>query len=209
MYLFGVVITKAAAWDETSSKWTITGVKVADINKIQFMDTKATNNLSVDAWTQELDKDGNPLTDTVEQLTKTTITGLAEIKNISGNFIFDKELNLNFDNIDDIKTDGIYNIGLQNITSINLGSDNEAKNELLNLTLEDILDIGKKENGEINLTILGGGTGANKDKVSFKNSSEWKSEITEEIIDSKTFKVYTSNDESVKVKVQTEIEKLI
>ena len=116
---------------------------------------------------------------------------------------------MNFDNIDDIKTDGIYNIGLQNITSINLGSDNEAKNELLNLTLEDILDIGKKENGEINLTILGGGTGANKDKVSFKNLNEWKSEITEEIIDSKTFKVYTSNDESVKVKVQTEIETLI
>lgn len=84
------------------------------------MDTKATNNLSVDAWTQELDKDGNPLTGIVEQSTKTTITGLAEIKNISRNFIFDKELNLNFDNIGDIKTDGIYNIGLQNITSINL-----------------------------------------------------------------------------------------
>ena len=117
---------------------------------------------------------------------------------------------MNFDNIGDIKTDGIYNIGLQNITSINLGSDNEAKNELLNLTLEDILDIGKKEDGEINLTILGGGTGANKDKVSFKNESGKTWSKTAGTDDDAGFDIYSnSGDSSVKVKVQTEIETLI
>ncbi|WP_418178835.1 Calx-beta domain-containing protein [Aliarcobacter lanthieri] len=195
-------LTNPAVWD--GSKWTISGIKVDDINKIQFMDTKATTSVTAKAWTQELDESGNPLTGTNYESNKVDISGdLAEIKSISGTFTFDKELNMNFDNIGDIKTGENYNIGLKDITTINLGSNNGAKNELLNLTLKDVLDMGKKENGEINITILGGGNGTNKDKVTFADDNQWlkSSEITNGYYE------YTNTlDPTVKVKVQQEIE---
>lgn len=189
-------LTNPAVWD--GSKWTISGIKVEDINKIQFMDIKATTSVTADIWTKEQ-------SNSVES-DKTSLTGLAEIKAVTGTFTFDKELSLDFDNIGSLADGSIMN----NVTKLDLGSSNAAKNELLNLTLQDVLDMGKKDgNGNINLEILGGGMGPNQDKVTFKNSSEWKSEILEETIDSKTFKVYTSTDENVKVKIQTDIETLI
>ncbi|MCT7404913.1 Calx-beta domain-containing protein [Aliarcobacter cryaerophilus] len=195
-----------AVWDATNSKWTITGIKYDEINKIQFTNDKDVTSVGVNAWTQEIKADGSNVTDSTKPASDhVTKDFKLDVKDISGNFTFDKELSLNFDNIGDIKTGETYNIGLKNITSIDLGAGN-GKNELLNLTLEDILDMGKKgDDGKINLEILGGGTGDNKDQFSFKNSSEWKSEILEETIDSKTFKVYTSTDESVKVKVEDTI----
>ncbi|GAB1467102.1 hypothetical protein MASR2M54_26020 [Aliarcobacter cryaerophilus] len=159
------------------------------------MDTKATIEVKAKAWTQELDKDGNPLTGTNNESNKVDISGnLAEIKAITGAFKFDKDFDLDF-----TKLDGANNT-FKNITSIDLSENGE--NKLENLKLSDILAI-TTENNELIIK------GDSDDKVSFKNLNEWKSEITEEIIDSKTFKVYTSNDESVKVKVQTEIETLI
>lgn len=188
------------------SKWTISGIKVDDINKIQFMDTKATTEVKAEIWTEELDKDGKSFATKIESEPKVLDGNLAEIKAITETFTFDKELSLDFNNIDSLSDGSI----MKNVTTLDLGSSNAAKNELLNLTLQDVLDMGKKDgNGNINLEILGGGMDPNQDKVSFKNLNEWKSVITEEIIDSKTFKVYTSNDESVKVKVQTEIDTLI
>ncbi|WP_418185695.1 Calx-beta domain-containing protein [Aliarcobacter vitoriensis] len=199
-------LTKPAVWDVASSKWTISGIKVDDINKIQFMDTKSTTSVTAKAWTQELDSNGNPLNGTDEQSTETTITDLAKIDNISGNFTFGKELSLDFDKIGEIKTGETYNIGLKDITSINLGSGNGAKNELLNLTLEDVLDMGKSENGEINLTIYGGGTGSNKDKVTFKDINQWNK--SEQATDG-YYEYTNTTDPSVKVKVQQEIEQPI
>lgn len=195
-------LTNPAVWD--GSKWTISGIKVDDINKIQFMDTKSTTSVTAKAWTQELDESGNPLTGTNYESNKVDISGnLAEIKAISGTFTFDKELNMDFNNIGDIKTGENYNIGLKDITTINLGSNNGAKNELLNLTLKDVLDIGKKENGEINITILGGGNGTNKDKVTFADHTQWlkSSEITNGY-----YEYTNTSDPTVKVKVQQEIE---
>ncbi|WP_418180733.1 Calx-beta domain-containing protein [Aliarcobacter lanthieri] len=194
-------LTNTAVWD--GSKWTISGVKVSDINKIQFMDTKATTSVTAKAWTQELDESGNPLTGTNYESNKVDISeNLAEIKAISGKFTFDKELSLNFNNIGDIKTGETYNIGLKDITTIDLGSKNGA-NELLNLTLQDVLDMGKEENGEINITILGGGDGTSKDKVTFADHTQWlkSSEITNGY-----YEYTNTTDSTVKVKVQQEIE---
>ncbi|MGJ0337587.1 Calx-beta domain-containing protein [Aliarcobacter cryaerophilus] len=188
-------LTNPAVWDVGTSKWTISGIKVEDINKIQFMDIKATTSVTADIWTKEQ-------SNSVES-DKTSLTGLAEIKAVTGTFTFDKELSLDFDNIDSLADGSIMN----NVTKLDLGSNNGAKNELLNLTLKDILDMGKNENGEINLTILGGGAGANQDKVSFKNETgkTWEKGAEED-----GFVIYTNTgDSSVKVKVQTEIETLI
>ncbi|MFB1032436.1 MAG: hypothetical protein QMB77_02840, partial [Aliarcobacter cryaerophilus] len=68
--------------------------------------------------------------------------------------------------------------------------------------LDDVLSIGKKDGGNINLDILGG----TDDKVSFAKDNGWQkseSPITE---NGKTFDVYTnSGDSTVQVKVEQPI----
>lgn len=193
-------IYNKAVWDNENSKWVISGIKVADINKIQFMDTKATTtSVTAKAWTQELDENGNLLTDGVN-ITKIDVSGnLAEIKAISGTWSFDKDLNLDFTKIDDISV-------LQNIQTIDLGSTN-GKNELLNLTLQDVLDMGKKDTEDkIKLTINGGGDGDNQDKVTFANSNNWTK--SESAVDG-YYEYTNTSDPSVKVKVQEQIDQII
>ncbi len=74
----------------------------------------------------------------------------------NGKFTLGKEVNIDFSKIE---------IGdIKDINTIDLGAGN-GKNELLNLTLDDVLSIGKKDGGNINLTILGD----SDDKVTFKN----------------------------------------
>ncbi|PRM90889.1 hypothetical protein CJ671_00700 [Aliarcobacter cryaerophilus] len=193
-----------AVWDVTNSKWTITGIKYDEINKIQFTNDKDVTSVGVNAWTQEIKADGSNVTDSTKPASDhVTKDFKLDVKDVSGNFKFDAGLSLNFDNIGDIKTDGTYNIGLKNITSIDLGAGN-GKNELLNLTLEDILDMGKKgDDGKINLEILGGGDGTTKDKVTFTGTG-WSKETGTGLDEG--FYVYSnSGDSSVKVKVQENI----
>ncbi|MCT7540756.1 Calx-beta domain-containing protein [Aliarcobacter cryaerophilus] len=200
-------IYNKAVWDEASSKWIISGIKVDDINKIQFMDTKATSSVTAKAWTQELNEDGTLLTDGVNISTKIDVSGnLAEIKAISVAWKFDKDLNLDFSKIDDISSN---NIGLSNITTIDLGSTN-GKNELLNLTLEDVLDMGKKDSEnnleQLIIKIEGGGTGASQDKVTFKNETgnTWSKVVGTG--DDAGFDIYTNSGNSdIKVKVEKNI----
>lgn len=194
-------LTNPAVWNADTSKWTISGVKVDDINDIQFMDMKATTSVTADIWTKEL---GNN-----NESSKVSLSGnLAEIKAVTGTFTFDKELSLDFNNIDPIKTDETYNIGLKDITSINLGASNGAKNELLNLMLQDVLDMGKKDNdGNINLEILGGGTDANKDKVTFADNGNWAKSAE---VNQNGYWEYThKTDTSVKIQIKSEIDQPI
>lgn len=87
------------------------------------------------------------------------------------------------------------------INSIDLGSSN-GKNELLNLTLKDVLDM---TNNKGELIIKGCGAVDNQDKVTFANNNGWSKGSTE-TIDGKTFDIYSnSQDSSVKVKVETNI----
>ena len=82
----------------------------------------------------------------------------------------------------------------------------KGENKLLNLTLQDVMDIGKKDgSGNINLTILGD----SDDKVTFKNEigKEWSSNV---VNDDKGNKLYTewsntTGDTTVTVKVEQPI----
>ncbi|PRM97926.1 hypothetical protein [Aliarcobacter cryaerophilus] len=179
-----------AVWDATNSKWTITGIKYDEINKIQFTNDKKVDSVGIKAWTQELDADGKPFSTDVKS-TEGDATFKLELGNAStSNFILGKDINIDFSAID--------NEQLKNLTIIDLRVD--GKNELLNLKLEDILDMGKKENdGKINLEILG----TNQDKVSFADSANWTkaNEVNQD-----GFWEYTNTDSSVKVQIKPEIE---
>ena len=81
----------------------------------------------------------------------------------------------------------------------------EGENKLLNLTLDDVLSIGKKDgSGNINLDILGG----TDDKVSFAKDNGWQQKpgtTTDE--NGKTFTEWsnTTGDTTVTVKVEQPI----
>ena len=105
-----------------------------------------------------------------------------------------KEVNIDFSKIE--------NGDIQGVSKIDLGV--EGKNELLNLTLQDVMDIGKKDGGNINLTILGD----SQDKVSFKDEigKTWEKQANSVTENNKTFDVYTnSGDPTVQVKVEEKI----
>lgn len=109
-----------------------------------------------------------------------------------GTLTLGKEMNIDFSKIEsgDIK----------DVSTIDLGAGN-GKNELLNLTLDDVLSIGKKDgNGNINLTILGD----SQDKVSFKDEigKTWEKQANSVTENNKTFDVYTNSDSTVQVKVE-------
>ena len=103
----------------------------------------------------------------------------------------------------DIDFNNIGKLGFTNVEKIDLGAGN-GKNELLNLTLDDVLSIGKKDGGNINLDILGG----TDDKVSLAKDNGWelKTENKGKVEGDKTFDVYTnSGDPTVQVKVEEKI----
>ncbi|MDX9814751.1 MAG: hypothetical protein RBS91_08855, partial [Sulfurimonadaceae bacterium] len=182
-----------AVWDNVNNKWIISGIKYDQINNIQFAHDKSVASVGVTAWTVENNKDGVPLTgDNAYKSAEVTKDFKLDIKDVGGILSLDKDVNLDFSKLED-------DFALKGVNEIDLGSAN-GKNELLNLTLEDVLNL---TNDAGNLIIKGD----DNDKVSLKNEvgKTW-SESTTENIDSKTFNVYSnSGDTSVKVKVQTEI----
>ncbi len=179
-----------AVWDATNSKWTITGIKFDEINKIQFTSDKDVTSVGVNAWTQEIKADGTNVTGTDATSSKINGNFNVDVKEISGNFTLDKGIDLDFSKLD--------KLNIKNITSIDLGVSN-GKNELLNLKLSDVLAM---TNSSKELIIKGD----NQDKVSFKNDGNTWSKGSTETIGGKTFDIYSnSSDSSVKVKVENNI----
>ncbi|MEV9528068.1 Ig-like domain-containing protein [Aliarcobacter butzleri] len=179
-----------------NGEWTINGINVNDINNIQLLhDKEATVKVAASTVDTATDENGNPVgsssTSTEVESTFDLRIDSSDIDN--GKFTLGKEVNIDFSKIE--------NGDIKDINTIDLGA--EGKNELLNLTLDDVLSIGKKDgNGNINLTILGD----DKDGVSFAKNDGWqKSEITQTIGD-KTFEVWSNTgDNTVTVKVEQPI----
>ena len=84
---------------------------------------------------------------------------------------------------------------IKNIEEIDLTT---GDHELLNLTLQDVINMTDDRN---ELIIKGDSA----DKVTFANNDNWTESDTAENIDGKTFTVYSSTDDSVKVKVENTI----
>ncbi|MCR1815794.1 Ig-like domain-containing protein, partial [Aliarcobacter butzleri] len=182
------------ASQDASGKWTINGVEYKDINNIEISHDKSVKDVEVKAWTVDGDdvSTSDPVTGTFDLSYK------ADAKFDNGVFTLAKDMDIDFNNIG--------KLGFTNVEKIDLGSGN-GENELLNLTLDDVLAIGKKDvNGNINLDILGGAD----DKVTFKDSigedgkeNKWSSK---DITDNNGNKLYTewsnTGDESLKVKVE-------
>ncbi|MCG3713925.1 hypothetical protein L5E75_10465, partial [Aliarcobacter butzleri] len=181
-----------------NGEWTINGINVDDINNIQLLhDKEATVKVTASTVDTATDENGNPVgsssTSTEVESTFDLRIDSSDIDN--GKFTLGKEVNIDFSKIEsgDIK----------DVSTIDLGAGN-GKNELLNLTLDDILSIGKKDgNGNINLTILGD----SQDKVSFKDEigKTWEKQANSVTENNKTFDVYTNSDSTVQVKVEQPI----
>ncbi|RBQ28730.1 Calx-beta domain-containing protein [Aliarcobacter vitoriensis] len=188
------VLTSSAVWDDSSSKWTISGIKYDEINKIEFMNDKTVDSVSVKAWTQEIDKDGKSFeTDILSDMTAEK-TFKADLKDVGGILSLEEKVNLDFSNLSTDSLKGINTIDLS-IT---------GENKLENLKLDDIL---KMTNDKGELTIKGDGS----DIVSFKDEANktWSKNGTE-TIDSKTFDIYSNSGNSdVKVKVEQSIQEQI
>jgi hypothetical protein len=180
------------ASQDATGKWTINGIEAKDINNIQITHDKSVKDIKVEAWTQ--DGQDADISDKVEGKFDLNFTQDA-LKD--GTLTLGKEVNIDFSKI--------VNGDIQGVNKIDLSA--EGENKLLNLTLDDVLSIGKKDgSGNINLDILGG----TDDKVSFKDNDGWKkapSTVTEKIgEDTKTFEIYTnSGDPTVQVKVEEKI----
>lgn len=173
-----------------NGKWTINGIEYEDINNIQITHDKSVKDIKVEAWTQ--DGQDVDISNKVEGKFDLNFTQDA-LKD--GTLTLGKEMNIDFSKIEsgDIK----------DVSTIDLGAGN-GKNELLNLTLDDVLSIGKKDgNGNINLTILGD----SQDKVSFKDEigKTWEKQANSVTENNKTFDVYTNSDSTVQVKVEQPI----
>ncbi|MCG3667739.1 hypothetical protein L5F24_06950 [Aliarcobacter butzleri] len=173
-----------------NGKWTINGIEYEDINNIQITHDKSVKDIKVEAWTQ--DGQDADISNKVEGKFDLNFTQDA-LKD--GTLTLGKEMNIDFSKIEsgDIK----------DVSTIDLGAGN-GKNELLNLTLDDVLSIGKKDgNGNINLTILGD----SQNKVSFKDEigKTWEKQANSVTENNKTFDVYTNSDSTVQVKVEQPI----
>lgn len=172
-----------------NGKWTINGIEYEDINNIQITHDKSVKDIKVEAWTQ--DGQDVDISNKVEGKFDLNFTQDA-LKD--GTLTLGKEMNIDFSKIEsgDIK----------DVSTIDLGAN--GKNELLNLTLDDVLSIGKKDgNGNINLTILGD----SQDKVSFKDEigKTWEKQANSVTENNKTFDVYTNSDSTVQVKIEQPI----
>ncbi|MDN5107788.1 Ig-like domain-containing protein [Aliarcobacter butzleri] len=182
------------ASQDASGKWTVDGVEYKDINNIEISHDKSVSGVKVEAWTVDGD---NLQNDTRES---TSVTGTfdlsykADAKFDNGVFTLAKDMDIDFNNIG--------KLGFTNVEKIDLGSGN-GKNELLNLTLQDVMDIGKKDgSGNINLTILGD----SQDKVSFADKSQWQKSETTITENGKTFTEWSNtSDTSVTLKIEQPI----
>lgn len=168
-----------AEWNASTSKWTISGVKVGDINKIQFMDMKATSSVTADIWTEE--QSNSVLSD------KMTLNGLAQIDGITGGFTLDKGVSLDFNKIDSLADGAI----LKNVTSIDLKAAGE--NKLDNLTLQDVFDM---TNSNHVLEIKG----TTEDRVNLITDGWTKTKDCKVDGSSKVY-VYTKDTDTVTIKV--------
>ena len=162
------------------------------INNIEISHDKSVSGAKVEAWT--VDGDNVSTSDKVSGTFDLSYKADAKFDN--GTFTLAKDMDIDFNNIG--------KLGFTNVEKIDLGAGN-GKNELLNLTLQDVLDMGKKDGGNINLTILGD----SDDKVTFKNEigKEWSSNV---VNDDKGNKLYTewsntTGDTTVTVKVEQPI----
>ncbi|MCT7493453.1 hypothetical protein [Aliarcobacter cryaerophilus] len=182
------------ASQDATGKWTIDyGIEAKDINNIEISHDKSVSGAKVEAWT--VDGDNVSTSPSVSGTFDLSYKADAKFDNVT--FTLAKDMDIDFNNIG--------KLGFTNVEKIDLGA--QGENELLNLTLDDVLSIGKKDgNGNINLTILGD----SDDKVTFKNEAgnEWelKTENMGKVEGDKTFDVYTnSGDPTVQVKVEDKI----
>lgn len=187
--------TTKAVWDSIDSSWTISGIKYDEINKLQLQNDKAVDEVDVKAWTVETvvnGTDGNPLAGTVEESTKVDKSFKLDIKAVGGLLELDEGINLDFGKLGN-------DFALKGVNTIDLNV--EGENKLENLSLDNILNL-TNDSGELTIK------GLEEDKVSFKNETDktWSKNGTE-IIDSKTFDIYTNSGNSdVKVKVEQNIQ---
>ncbi|KLE01006.1 Ig-like domain-containing protein [Aliarcobacter butzleri] len=179
------------ASQDATGKWTIDGIEAKDINNIEISHDKSVSGAKVEAWTV----DGDNVSTSDEVSGTFDLSYKADTKFDNGTFTLAKDMDIDFNNIG--------KLGFTNVEKIDLGAGN-GKNELLNLTLDDVLSIGKKDgNGNINLTILGD----SQDKVSFKDEigKTWEKQANSVTENNKTFDVYTNSDSTVQVKVEQPI----
>ncbi|MGH2308253.1 hypothetical protein ACRCD8_10805 [Aliarcobacter sp. ERUVET-8] len=170
-----------------NGKWTINGIEYEDINNIQITHDKPVKDIKVEAWTQ--DGQDADISNKVEGKFDLNFTQDA-LKD--GTLTLGKEMNIDFSKIEsgDIK----------DVSTIDLGA--QGENKLLNLTLQDVMDIGKKDGGNINLTILGD----SQDKVSFADKSQWQKSETTIIENGKTFTQWSNtSDSTVTLKIEQPI----
>ncbi|MFX4282169.1 hypothetical protein ACOL3J_07765, partial [Aliarcobacter butzleri] len=179
-----------------NGEWTINGINVEDINNLQLLhDKEATVKVTASTVDTATDENGNPVgsssTSTEVESTFDLRIDSSDIDN--GKFTLGKEVNIDFSKIE--------NGDIKDINTIDLGA--EGENKLLNLTLQDVMDIGKKdESGNINLTILGD----SQDKVSFADKSQWQKSETIITENGKTFTEWTNtSDTSVTLKIEQPI----
>lgn len=167
--------------------WEIKGVKFEDIGNLKFMDTNASNSVTATGTTQELDASGVAIAG--KESASHDFGEVASIQNMDGTFKFN---GAEFD----FSTVGTISSKLTNISTIDLRD--SSSNEIKNLKLEDLLDMGVTNE----IKILGG----TNDKVSFKNETgkTWTkgSVVNEGGID---FDVYSIENSTKQVKIQTDI----
>ncbi|MCT7473524.1 hypothetical protein [Aliarcobacter cryaerophilus] len=179
-----------------NGKWTINGINVDDINNIQLLhDKEATVKVTASTVDTATDENGNPVgSSSTSTEVKSTFDLRIDSSDIdNGKFTLGKEVNIDFSKIEsgDIK----------DVSTIDLGA--QGENKLLNLTLQDVMDIGKKDlSGNINLTILGDAN----DSVSFAKDNGWQKSETTITENGKTFTEWSNTgDENLKVKVEQPI----
>ena len=172
-----------------NGKWTINGIEAKDINNIEISHDKSVSGAKVEAWT--VDGDNVSTSDKVSGTFDLSYKADAKFDN--GTFTLAKDMDIDFNNIG--------KLGFTNVEKIDLGAGND-KNELLNLTLEDVLAIGKKDaSGNINLTILGD----DKDKVSFADNTQWQKSDTQITENGKSFTQWSNSDNTVTLKIEQPI----
>lgn len=167
--------------------WEIKGVKFEDIGNLKFMDTNASNSVTATGKTQELDASGVAIAG--KESASHNFGEVASIQNMDGTFKFN---GAEFD----FSTVGTISSKLTNISTIDLRD--SSSNEIKNLKLEDLLDMGVTNE----IKIIGG----TNDKVSFKNETgkTWTkgSVVNEGGLD---FDVYSIEGSTKLVKIQTDI----
>lgn len=172
-----------------NGKWTINGIEAKDINNIEISHDKSVSGVKVEASTV----DGDNVSTSPSVSGTFDLSYKADAKFSNGSFTLAKDMDIDFNNIG--------KLGFTNVEKIDLGAGN-GKNELLNLTLQDVLDMGKKDGGNINLTILGD----SQDKVSFADKSQWQKSETTIIENGKTFTQWSNtSDSTVTLKIEQPI----